>query len=684
MAGKIALDLKKFKHVKSDKDTTTLRHADGHELTMFHKSLSPDFQKQLSALAPMAKNAQTSQQAQESQDQQPKHYDEGGEATNELGFKDKMKVNTSDIKPTASGSGSGGAGSSSSSSTVRSPARAKQNDAMLGQGKSVQEIQADEAKNPMAKGGKVQNYAEAGEVSKDDATKEAKEPSLQERMAAIEQAVAPIMKDQVETVGGPQPDVQKPTMGQVGQDVGNFLMSQPGAPEAPSPYAQQQPQAQSEPQAQPQAQATQDQAPEQAQAQEQAPQNNDPFGNQAYLESAQKGIESQQKGIEQQFEASKQMGEQRAVADVSYQAQLQHMQDQFMKQNAMDNSNVQKTVADIQNNHINPRHYQENMTSGDKVRAAIGLIAGGMGAGLTHGPNLAAQYLNSQIDRDISAQQNNQGNRMTLLHAYQQQYQNHNSAMMMTKATLQSLYGSQLAQAADNAATPQARATMLKEAGDLQMKSADLVKQATMMRFMTQGMGGRGQEDPEAAFRQSQQFLMLTNPALAKSRAEAHIPGIGDAPAGTVIPNEVKQQIVAHKTVNDLMNMSLDFSKNHAGTLNPAERAQASSIQGQLIGAVKQAQHDGVYKPSEAEYLISQIGGSPASFLASFSSVPKIKELQQIKQHEFNNLLSTYGFPQQQLPKGGEGNQHEGKIAEDAKGNRVIMKNGRWIPLSGR
>lgn len=48
---KIALDLKDFKHVKSDKDTTTLQHKQGHQLTISHKSLKPEFKSQLQALA---------------------------------------------------------------------------------------------------------------------------------------------------------------------------------------------------------------------------------------------------------------------------------------------------------------------------------------------------------------------------------------------------------------------------------------------------------------------------------------------------------------------------------------------------------------------------------------------------------------------------------------------------------
>jgi hypothetical protein len=62
MSSKIALDLGKFKHVKSDKNTTTLQHKDGHILTIAHNVMNPDMQKQLAALSPIAKeNATTSQ-----------------------------------------------------------------------------------------------------------------------------------------------------------------------------------------------------------------------------------------------------------------------------------------------------------------------------------------------------------------------------------------------------------------------------------------------------------------------------------------------------------------------------------------------------------------------------------------------------------------------------------------------
>jgi hypothetical protein len=78
MAGNIKLDLKQFKHVKSDDKGTTLQHADGHQLTLAHKALSPEAQAQLKALAGISKDAQTSNDSQEKQAEAKTKMADGG------------------------------------------------------------------------------------------------------------------------------------------------------------------------------------------------------------------------------------------------------------------------------------------------------------------------------------------------------------------------------------------------------------------------------------------------------------------------------------------------------------------------------------------------------------------------------------------------------------------------------
>lgn len=60
---RVKLDLAKFKHVSSDKNSTKLKHEDGHFLVLAHKKLSKDSQDQLAALADQSKLPKKAQKA---------------------------------------------------------------------------------------------------------------------------------------------------------------------------------------------------------------------------------------------------------------------------------------------------------------------------------------------------------------------------------------------------------------------------------------------------------------------------------------------------------------------------------------------------------------------------------------------------------------------------------------------
>ena len=47
---KFPLDLSKFHKLSSDKDITTLEHADGHQIRLLHKALEPSTREKLAAL----------------------------------------------------------------------------------------------------------------------------------------------------------------------------------------------------------------------------------------------------------------------------------------------------------------------------------------------------------------------------------------------------------------------------------------------------------------------------------------------------------------------------------------------------------------------------------------------------------------------------------------------------------
>jgi hypothetical protein len=89
---------------------------------------------------------------------------------------------------------------------------------------------------------------------------------------------------------------------------------------------------------------------------------------------------------------------------------------------------------DMVNAKIDPNRYWHNQSTGGKVSAAIGLILGGIGAGLTKGPNYALEVINKAIDRDMEAQKLDMHNRQTGLGMYMQQTRDLQSAQHLMRA----------------------------------------------------------------------------------------------------------------------------------------------------------------------------------------------------------------------------------------------------------
>lgn len=303
-------------------------------------------------------------------------------------------------------------------------------------------------------------------------------------------------------------------------------------------------------------------------------------------------------------------------------------------------------IQDINNGHIDPNAYWKDHS---KIATGLGMILAGFNP--AGSPNAAIDFLKFQMDRNLDAQKANLNSKNNLLNANLQQFHNINAATEMTRLMQNDVITNQLNQAATEAKTPLAKAAAQAAIGQIQMESAQRFRQLAMTQSIM-GLAAKGDPQSEEEFRAMTSMMrMLGMGEVAKDMESKRIPGIGTA--SREVPADVLKQISSSKAVNDLMNTSLEFSAQHRGLLdklNPAEIAKAHTIQGQLIGAIKQAQHDGVYKPTEAEFLTSQIGGSPAAFFSKMSSEPKIRQLQTVKQQEMNELLSPYGIKAPQLP----------------------------------
>lgn len=74
----IKLDLTKFKHIKSDKNSSVLEHKDGHQLRVLHAPLAPESRAQLEALSKISKQDETNLQSDEDKHQSRSKMADGG------------------------------------------------------------------------------------------------------------------------------------------------------------------------------------------------------------------------------------------------------------------------------------------------------------------------------------------------------------------------------------------------------------------------------------------------------------------------------------------------------------------------------------------------------------------------------------------------------------------------------
>lgn len=161
-------------------------------------------------------------------------------------------------------------------------------------------------------------------------------------------------------------------------------------------------------------------------------------------------------------------------------------------------SEIDNVIKDVKDQKIDPNHFWNDRGSLGKVSTAIGLILGGMGSGLTGGPNMALEFLNKQIDRDIEGQRMQMGQKMNMLTGLQHQFGNELDATNMAKAMQAGVYASQLNEAAAKSKDPMAQARAQQASAQILAQYGPLVQQTALRQTMLQGMG-QGQIAPERA-----------------------------------------------------------------------------------------------------------------------------------------------------------------------------------------
>lgn len=220
------------------------------------------------------------------------------------------------------------------------------------------------------------------------------------------------------------------------------------------------------------------------------PESMDPYGFGAQAKQMQQGFGQEMLGAKNLATAKAAEGNEQARAADQHQQDLNHFM-QVHEQKFQDlQQERQNILKDIDNGHINPNHYQESQSTGQKVLTTIGLILGGMAAGWNGGENQARKWLNGQIDRDIDSQKMELGKKQSLLSANLQAFGNLRDAETMTRVNLNDIYSSQVAKAAAKSMGPQAAAQAQMFIGQKNNDSAQLLQPLTMKLAGTAAMNG--------------------------------------------------------------------------------------------------------------------------------------------------------------------------------------------------
>lgn len=243
--------------------------------------------------------------------------------------------------------------------------------------------------------------------------------------------------------------------------------------------------------------------------QPQAQNPQDPYGLLQAGQGQLAAIAEQKKGAELEAKTTGEVGKQGAETQQNLEENLLNAQEENDVNRDYLGDKRSELQEDINSFHVNPRRVIDNMSTGGKISSAIGLILGGMGSGLTGGPNLAAQFIQNMIDKDVESQKTELGKKENLLSDNYRQAQDIRTAYDTTRAQYLDIASAELKSQAASAQDPMAQARFLQAAGQLDGQAA-LIHQKNSIYQSAVGGGGQQGQEPAKSLRLQQMAGVIT------------------------------------------------------------------------------------------------------------------------------------------------------------------------------
>ncbi len=300
----------------------------------------------------------------------------------------------------------------------------------------------------------------------------------------------------------------------------------------------------------------------------------DIYGTGATFEALQKGIGETEKGLRQEAGARGAQGNEEAR--VLGLAQTEQANNKATYQDHLSNLNTEREqfINDLANTHVDPNHLWADKSTGSKIATIAGILIGGLG-----GSDAPMKMLQTNIDRDIAAQQANLGTKKSLLEANLHQFGNLKDATEMTRVMLNDSVSLGLQRAAAQSKNPMAQAALNQALGKLHMDSSNILGALAAKKALTSG--NAASLPPE----------VLVNLAVPKERqadvikSYANIEGLESFRTALKDSNKQLDAMVGHGMLSPnarqaiLGNLAGMLSRATAGRYNEAEAAnQINSV----------------------------------------------------------------------------------------------------------
>jgi hypothetical protein len=368
---------------------------------------------------------------------------------------------------------------------------------------------------------------------------------------------------------------------------------------------------------------------------------------QDYAQQLQSATGQQVSGIQQQAAAEGQVAkDQQQVLNQQAQAQQSiaaHVQDVTAQHEA----EIKSVVDDIKSGHIDPNRYLSNMNTAAKVGTGIGLILGGLGSGLTHGPNQAADFLNKQIDRDIEGQRAELGKKQNLVSLYSQMLGDERAGATLASQVLTHVTADQLQAAAAKSGNPAAQARAQQAIGALLASRAPEMQRLNMTQGLINATKSGSVNDPNVA-NQLISTMRVLDPEKAKEMESRYIPGVGMAQVP--LTPATRDEITAKNNLDLKAKRLYDWASSHSGDLSPTDANIGRTMAAELQSDYRNSINGGVFKKGEQEFIDNIVDSDPTKFFNSIRVLPKLKEVIDSNQVSLNNVKKSAGLPVHEAP----------------------------------